>query len=145
MAIHPLIHADAGQAEFRWGRHSGSTQTVAGASVGVADAALEVDVASSSLRDRPHNEHNMGSVKTDKRQRTNQAKPVVNSDFDKPLSIAESAGQTLAPTAVSGSSLPDLNKNGAVTVDISNFMATKILDKRPSPSGVKYRCELEPL
>src|SRR5271168_4614142 len=73
------------------GHHGGSTQTVAGASVGVADAALEVDVASSSLRDRPHNEHNMGSVKTDKRQRANQAKPVVNSsDSDKPLSIAES-------------------------------------------------------
>src|SRR5271154_1590881 len=71
--------------------HGGSTQTVAGASVGVADVALEVDVASSSLRDRPHNEHNMGFVKTDKRQRANQVKPVVNSsDSDKPLSIAES-------------------------------------------------------
>ncbi|OLE53157.1 MAG: hypothetical protein AUG51_14500 [Acidobacteria bacterium 13_1_20CM_3_53_8] len=89
----------------------------------------------------------MDSVETDKRQRANQTKPVVNSsDSDKPpLSVAESAGQTLAPTTVSGSSLPDLDKDGPVTVDISNFTATKILDKRPSPSGVEYRCELAPL
>jgi len=39
--------------------HGGSAQTVAGASVGVADVALEVDVASSSLRNRPHNEHDI--------------------------------------------------------------------------------------
>jgi hypothetical protein len=32
-----------------------------------------------------------------------------------------------------------------VTVDISNFTATKILDERSSSSGVEYRCELEPL
>jgi hypothetical protein len=30
-------------------------------------------------------------------------------------------------------------------VDISNFTTAKILDERPSPSGVEYRCELEPL
>ena len=30
-------------------------------------------------------------------------------------------------------------------VDISNFTAAKVLDERPSPSGVEYRCELEPL
>jgi hypothetical protein len=30
-----------------------------------ADAALEVDVASSSLRDRSHNEHDIGSAETD--------------------------------------------------------------------------------
>jgi len=32
-----------------------------------------------------------------------------------------------------------------VTVDISNFTATKILDERWSSPGVEYRCELEPL
>ena len=46
--------------------HGGSAQTVAGASVGVsvgvADTALEVDEASSSLRDRPHNEHDIDSL-----------------------------------------------------------------------------------
>jgi hypothetical protein len=62
-----------------------------------------------------------------------------------PLSIAESSGHTLAPTTVSASSLPDLVEGGPVMVDISNFTAAKILDERPSPSGVEYRCELEPL
>jgi hypothetical protein len=43
--------------------HGGSTQTVAGASVGVANTALEIDVASSSLRDRSYNEHDTASAK----------------------------------------------------------------------------------
>jgi hypothetical protein len=30
-------------------------------------------------------------------------------------------------------------------VDILTFTVTKILDKRSSPYGVEYRCELEPL
>lgn len=30
-------------------------------------------------------------------------------------------------------------------VDISNFTAAKILDKRPSPFRFEYRCESEPL
>ena len=48
--------------------------------VGEADAALEVDVASSSLRDRPHNEHDTGSAETDDLQRANQTEPVVNTN-----------------------------------------------------------------
>jgi hypothetical protein len=36
-------------------------------------------------------------------------------------------------------------ENGPVMVDISNFAAAKLLDKRSSPSGVEYRCQLEPL
>jgi hypothetical protein len=110
--------------------------------VGGADAALEVDVASSSLRDRPHSEHDMGSAETDNLQRANQTEPVVN---EPPLSIAESSGQTLALTTVSASSLPDLGGGGPVMVDISNFTAAKILGERPSPSGVEYRCEFKPL
>ena len=57
--------------------------------VGGADAAIEIDVASSSLRDRPHNEHDMGSAETDNLQRANQTEPVVNTNvFDEPpLSI----------------------------------------------------------
>ena len=79
-----------------------------------ADIALEVDVTSSSLRDRPHNEHNTGSVETDDLQGANQTEPVVNiSNSDEPpLSIAESSGQTLALTTVSVSSLPNLDKGG---------------------------------
>ena len=32
-----------------------------------------------------------------------------------------------------------------MTVDISNFTVAKVLDERPSPSGVEYRCKLKPL
>jgi hypothetical protein len=110
--------------------------------VGGADAALEVDVASSSLRDRPHNEHDMGSAETDNLQRANQTELVVNINVsdEPPLSIAESSGQTLALTTVSAS-----GEGGPVMVDISNFTVAKVLDERPSPSGVEYRCELAPL
>jgi len=115
--------------------------------VGGADTALEVDVASSSLRDRPHSEHDTGSTETDNLQKANQTEPVVNTNVsvEPPLSIAESSGQTLASATVSASSLPNLGKGGPVMVDISNFTAAKVLDERPSPSGVEYRCELEPL
>jgi hypothetical protein len=73
---------------------------------------MEVDVASSSLRDRPHNEHDMGSAETDNLQRANQTEPVVNTNVsdEPPLSIAESSGQTLSLTTVSASSLPDLGE-----------------------------------
>ena len=89
----------------------------------------------------------MGSAETDNLQRANQTEPVVNTNVsDEPLlSIAESSRQTLALTTVSASSLPNLGEGGPVMVDISNFTAAKILDERPSPSGVEYRCELEPL
>ena len=77
-----------------------------------ADAALEVDVINSSLRDRPHNEHDIGSAETDNLQRANQTEPVVNTNIsdEPPLSIAESSGQILALTTVSASSLPDLGE-----------------------------------
>ena len=38
-----------------------------------------------------------------------------------------------------------ISEDDLVIVDISTFTITKILDKRPSPRGVEYRCELEPL
>jgi hypothetical protein len=38
-----------------------------------------------------------------------------------------------------------IGENDPVMVDISIFTTTKILDKRLSPCGVEYRCELEPL
>jgi hypothetical protein len=124
----------------------GSTQTVDGASAaGVADTALEVDVAGSSLCDRPYNEHDIGSAQTDKLQRANQIELTVDTSGEAPLSLAESPGQILAPTTVSASSLPDLDDDGPVVVDISNFTAAKILDKRLSLFGFEYRCELEPL
>jgi len=104
-------------------------------------------VASSSLCDRPQNEYDIDSGRTDKLQRANQTELIVNTynSDEAPLSIAESSGQILAPTTVSASSLPDLGDDGPVVVDISNFTAAKILNKRPSPFGFEYRCELEPL
>ena len=104
-------------------------------------------MTSSSPCDSLYNEHDMGSMETDNLQRTNQTEPVVNINVsdEPPLSIAESAGQTLALTTVSASSLPNPDKGGPVTVDILNFTVTKILDERSSSSGVEYRCELEPL
>jgi hypothetical protein len=89
----------------------------------------------------------MGSAETDNLQRANQTEPVVNSsDSDGAyFTIVESSGQTLALATVSALSLPDLGEGGPVMVDISNFTTAKILDKRPSPSRVEYRCELEPL
>ena len=55
-------------------------------------------------------------------------------------SIVESSGQTLAPVTVSVLSLPGIGEDDPVMVDISNAVV-----KQLSPSGVKYRCELEPL
>jgi hypothetical protein len=115
--------------------------------VGGADTALEVDVASSSLRERPYNEHDMGSTETDNLQRANQTELIVNTNVsvEPALSTAESSGQTLALTTISASSLPGLGEGGPVMVDISNFTAANILGGWPSPFGVEYRCELEPL
>jgi hypothetical protein len=71
----------------------------------------------------------MSSVETDKLQRVRQTEPVINSyDSDEaPLSIAESSGQTLASITVSGSSLPDRDEDGSVTVDVSNFTTRRSL------------------
>ncbi|KAF7506742.1 hypothetical protein GJ744_011466 [Endocarpon pusillum] len=41
--------------------------------------------------------------------------------------------------------LPNIGKNDPVVMDISCFTIAKILDKRPSPFGVEYRCELGPV
>ena len=111
------------------------------------DAVLESNVASSSLRDRPYNEHDTGSVKADDLQGAGRTAPVINTPvFDEaPLSTAESSGQTLASVTVSASSLPDIGEDDPVMIDISCFTTAKILDKRSSPFGVEYRCELEPV
>jgi len=49
--------------------------------------------------------------------------------------------------AISASSLADLDEDGPaiVYISISKLKATKILNKRSSPSGAEYKCELEPL
>jgi hypothetical protein len=60
-------------------------------------------------------------------------------------SIAECSGQTLPQIAASLSSLPDIGEGGLGMVDISKVTTAKILEKRSSPSGVEYKCELEPL
>jgi hypothetical protein len=49
-----------------------------------------------------------------------------------------------AASEVDGTSFV-IGENDPVMVDISTFTTTKILDKRSSPCGVEYRCELEPL
>jgi hypothetical protein len=101
-------------------------------------------MTSSFLRDRLYNEYNIGSAKTNNLYRANQTEPIANTNVsdEPPLSIAESSGQTLALAILS---LPDLGEGGPVMIDISNFTAAKILDERPSPSKVEYRCELKPL
>jgi hypothetical protein len=53
--------------------------------------------------------------------------------------------QTFAPTAVPPSNLPNVGEDGLAIVDVSTLTTAKILDKRSSPSGVEYKCELEPL
>lgn len=111
------------------------------------DAVLESNVASSSLRDRSYNEHDTDSVKADDLQAAGRTASVINTSvFDEaPLSSAESSGQTLTSATVSASSLPNIGKNDLVVIDISCFTTAKILDKRSSPFGVEYRCELGPV
>lgn len=111
------------------------------------DAVLESNVASSSLRDRSYNEHDTDSVKADDLQGAGRTASVINTSvFDEaPLSSAESSGQTLTSVTVSASSLPNIGKNDPVVIDISCFTTAKILDKRSSPFGVEYRCELGPV
>jgi hypothetical protein len=90
----------------------------------------------------------MDSVETDKLQGASQTAPIVNTSiFDEaPLSITESSEQTLASVTVSSlPNLPDIGEDDPVMIDISYFTTARILDKRSSPFGVEYRCELEPL
>ena len=98
-------------------------------------------MASSSLRDRPYNEHDTGPVEKDGPQKAAQAAPVVNISVfgEAPLSIAECSRET------SASNLCRIGEDDPVTVEISKFTTTKILGKRSSPCGVEYRCQLEPL
>jgi hypothetical protein len=94
-----------------------------------------------------HNEHDTDSSQTDNLQGTDQTEPTVstNDSDEASLSITESSEQTLPPIAASPSSLPDIGEGGLGMVDISKLTIAKILDKRSSPSGVEYKCELEPL
>jgi len=115
--------------------------------VGGADAALEIDVASSSLPDRASQRarHRFYGDGQPTESQSDRAYLYTNISNEPPLSIAESSGQTLTLTTVSASSLSNLSKNGPVMVDILASTIAKILDERPSPSGVEYKCELEPL
>ena len=73
-----------------------------------------------------------------------QTESIVNTDGpDEPSSsIATPSEQTLFPARASPSSLPNLGDGGLTLVDISKFMAIKILDKRSGLSGVEYECEV---
>jgi hypothetical protein len=46
---------------------------------------------------------------------------------------------------VSAFSLPNLDKDGPTIINILIFIITKILDKRLSSSGIKYKCGIKPL
>jgi hypothetical protein len=80
-------------------------------------------------------------MEMDDPQGAGQVAPVVNISVfgEAPLSIAECSAET------SASSLRKIGENDPVMVNISTLTITKILDKRSSPCGVEYRCELEPL
>jgi hypothetical protein len=120
---------------------------VTGASMVAGGGDLEVERDDSFIRDQPHHEHDADSVETEALQRADQTEPVVNTNDsgEARLPIAESSQQTLAPVTVSPSSLPNAGEDGLAMVDISKLTTAKILDKRSSPSGVMYKCELEPL
>jgi hypothetical protein len=111
------------------------------------DAVLESNVASSSLRDRSYIEHDTGSVKADDLQGAGQTAPVINTPFfdEAPLSTTETSGQILASVTVSASSLSNIGEDDPVMINILCFTTAKILDKRLSPFGVEYRCELKPV
>jgi hypothetical protein len=110
------------------------------------DGDLEVDMGSSLVRDRPHNEHGTGSVETGRSQNPDQTGSTVKTgptvDIDEaPLSIVESSEQTLVVMTVLASSLIDLGEDSPATIDISELTTARILNKRSSPSGVEYKCE----
>jgi len=120
---------------------------VTGASMVAGGGDLDVGMDGSFVRDKPHHEHDAGSVETEALQRGDQTEPIVNTnDSDEAhLSIAESSEQTLAPMTVSPSSVPNAGENGLAIIGISKLTTAKILDKRSSPFRVEYRCKLEPL
>ncbi len=102
---------------------------------------LGVDMDSSFVREKPHHEHNAGSVEAEPLQRADQTEPIVGIDDsdEAPPSIAEFSEQTLTLLTAPYSSLPDLGGGGPAIVDISKFTTVTIVDKRSSSSGVEYK------
>jgi hypothetical protein len=78
----------------------------------------------------------------DNLQSTDQTEVIasINGSGETHLSIARLSEQTLALITISASSLSDAGEDGPAIINVS-----KVLDKRSSSSGVKYKCELEPL
>jgi hypothetical protein len=107
----------------------------------------EVDRGSSFIRNRRHHEYNTGSAETDNLQDTDQTEFIasINSSGETRLSIARFSEQAFALMAVSASSLSSVSEDGLTIVDISKLTTVKVFDKRSSLSGVKYKCELQPL
>jgi len=126
---------------------TGQIETVADASIVVSDGASETDTASPFLRGRPHNQHDK-ALRSQKSYRE-PTRPSLSSAPMTPtralLSVAESSEQTLAPLAASPSGFPEADKGALEIVDILMLTTAKIVDKQSSPSGVQYKCELEPL
>jgi hypothetical protein len=66
---------------------------------------------------------------------------------DRSTQPADGASVVVGGAAVEVDSASSLvrGENDPVMVDISNFTTVKILNKRSSPFGVEYECELGPL
>jgi hypothetical protein len=105
---------------------------------------LAADLGTSSVREKPHHERSTGSVETSKAQSADQTGPAVDSN-EAPLLIAESSKQPLPLVTVSATSTANLSEDDPAIIHISEITMMKILGKRLSPSGVEYRCKLEPL
>jgi hypothetical protein len=106
-----------------------------------------VEGTSSVCSASPNSEHGTGLVETDDPQQPGQAAPVVNiSAFgEAPLSIAECSPETraLLTVTLSASNLRKIDEDDSGMIKISNFTTMKVLDKRPGPSGIEYRCKFE--
>jgi hypothetical protein len=61
------------------------------------------------------------------------------------ISVARSSPHSLDPATATASSLGDLDEKTLVGVNISDFTIAKVIDKRPGPPGVQYKCEFQPL
>ncbi len=125
----------------------GRFQTLYSALTMAGDRVLEVNRAEPCVRHTSHEEHDARQMVAGKLQKVSQTERVMDSRCpDKaPISVAEYPRQTFVPATASASNLHDLNDGTLTMIDISYFTTRKVNDKRPCPSGIEYKCELEPL
>jgi len=123
---------------------NGEIRALQGTATIASERVLQVNDAELSIRKTSREERDTGSGKATELQRIDQTNSTLDTSCSEkhPVSIAESSGHTLV--TASAVSTPDLSDNTPAMVDLSNFEATKIMDKRPGPSGVEYKCQFEP-